>query len=787
MIFCMFAEDVGLLINKMFQRAMELAEKDPPSAQDFLQQLFGAMHDRNIGSVGFEKVPWFNGGLFDNDEALPMEREDIVIALKAAQLDWSDIDPSILGTLFERGLDPSKRSQLGAHYTDREKIMMIVNPVIVEPLEAEWSQVRDEIKVTLENAPQETKEKLLRGKELAARTRAQNKAEQLHSDFIERLANFRVLDPACGSGNFLYLSLKSLKDIEHKANVEAEALGIQVGTPRVGPEAVKGIEINRYAAELARVSIWIGEIQWMRANGFQANSNPILRPLGNIENRDALLNKDGSEAEWPSADVIVGNPPFLGAKLMKRSLGVAGTKAIRECFDGRLPGFTDLVCYWFEKARAEIIEGRAKATGLVATNSISKNTNLPVMRRIVSDLEIFFALSDEPWVVDGAAVRVSIICFDINGSANQGRSIVLDGSNVSRINPNLTSGIDLSAAAQLKENRGKSMLGIQKSGPFDINGTTARQMLSCPTNPNNMKNSAVLRPYWNGDDLTSRPRDVWFIDLPRGLKESEASLWEAPFEFLLNAQYDLDDADAGTLKEARQTARDRHAREQWWEPYWPRPEMRRLIASIPRYIVTAETAQHRIFVWMALPTLPDKNLIVFPRADDVTFGILHSRFHEVWALGSGSALEDRPRYTSTTTFETFPFPEGLTPDIAAAKYADDTRALAIAAAAERLNQLRENWLNPPDLVTREPEVVEGYPDRILPINDEAAKQLQKRTLTNLYNERPTWLDNAHRDLDRAVATAYGWGQDLEVGKLTDDEILARLFKLNQERSASAIG
>lgn len=439
------------------------------------------------------------------------------------------------------------------------------------------------------------------------------------------------------------------------------------------------------------------------------------------------------------------------------------------------------MCYWFEKGRAQIVDGNAKRVGLVATNSIAKNTNLPVMRRIVSDLTIYEAWSDEPWVVDGAAVRVAIVCYCAPELA--GDDVVLNGTPVRSINPNLTTGTDLSSALPLVQNRGRSMLGIQKSGPFDVDGDTARRWLQLPANPNGQGNSEVLRPYWNGDDLTSRPRDVWFVDLPRSESEAQAALWEAPFHHLQTAPYDANDPDSRSLEEERRTARDDHARDRWWEPYWPRPEMRRSIEAIPRYIVTPETAQYRLFVWLSFPTLPDKNLIVIPRNDDTTFGILHSVFHERWALNIGSSLEDRPRYTSSTTFETFPFPNGLTPDVPAADYTNNPHAQAIAAAAARLNELRENWLNPADLIERVPEVVAGFPDRIRPIDDAAAKELKKRTLTNLYNARPAWLDHAHRALDEAVAEAYGWGDDWRAGKMTDDEILARLFRLNQERAA----
>ncbi|WP_375208718.1 class I SAM-dependent DNA methyltransferase [Hyphomonas jannaschiana] len=770
LVFCMFAEDVGLLPNKMFERAVEFALKEPGKAQQFLTKLFAAMNTG--GEVGFEAVPYFNGGLFDTDEALPLDKEDVKLVHNAAKLFWGDIDPSILGTLFERGLDPSKRSQLGAHYTDRDKIMMIVRPVIIEPLEAEWAEARAKITDEMEKSRS--------AKSAGAQTQAYNRAVKAHGEFIEKLARFRVLDPACGSGNFLYLSLKALKDIEHKANVEAEALGLPRGFPRVGPEAVKGIELNPYAAELARVSIWIGEIQWMRANGFDAVTKPILKPLNNIECRDAIKNPDGTEAVWPAVDVIVGNPPFLGAKLMKGSLGVTETERIREIFAGRLPGFTDLVCYWFEKSRDAITSNRAQRAGLVATNSIAKNTNLPVLRRIKDDLEIYEAYADEPWVVEGAAVRVALISFAPKAAV---KSRKLNGVYVESVNANLTAGLDISTARPLEANRGQSMLGIQKSGPFDVDGKLARVWMQLPINPNGFGNAAVLKPYWNGDDLTSRPRDMWFIDLPRGVNEGDAALFEAPFRHLCTAHYDPKKPEEGSLRVVRGTARDDHARVRWWEPYWPRPEMRRLIEALPRYLVTAETAQYRLFAWLSYPTLPDKNLIVVARDDDTAFGILHSRFHEKWALSIGSSLEDRPRYTSSTTFETFPFPEGLTPNIPAAVYADDPRAQAIATAAARLNKLRENWLNPPDLVRRVPEVVPGYPDRILPVNDEAEAILKKRTLTNLYNERPAWLEHAHRDLDRAVAAAYGWEADFEAGLLTDDEILKRLFELNQERAA----
>ena len=286
----------------MFTRMLERTRGDPDKFTDYASRLFGAM--ATGGDVGFEPVARFNGGLFDDDTALPLDREGIETALKAAALDWSEIDPSILGTLFERGLDPDKRSQLGAHYTDRDKIMRIIEPVIVRPLIEEWETAKAGITAMVERADAAGSQ--------AAQTRLRRQADQALRTFLERLRRFTVLDPACGSGNFLYLALHALKDIEHRVQLEAEALGLVRGFPAVGPANVKGVEINAYAAELARVSVWIGEIQWMRRNGFSNSTNPILDPLDTIECRDAVLAPDGSEPDWPQADVVIGNPPFLG-------------------------------------------------------------------------------------------------------------------------------------------------------------------------------------------------------------------------------------------------------------------------------------------------------------------------------------------------------------------------------------------------------------------------------------------------------------------------------------------
>jgi type II restriction/modification system DNA methylase subunit YeeA len=801
LVFCMFAEDVGLLPDHLFTKMLEVSRRDPAGFADNARTLFGAMA-RKGGKVGFTAIEWFNGGLFEDDHVLPLGAGDIDELYKAAGRDWSQIDPSILGTLFERGLDPDKRSQLGAHYTDREKIMMIVGPTIIEPLEAEWAEALARMTALVENAPRQTKDKLLRGAELARRTRALAEAEAIHGAFVERLAKFRVLDPACGSGNFLYVALRALKDIEHRANLDAEALGLHRGFPRVGPECVLGIELNPYAAELARVSVWIGEIQWMRRNGFDAAKDPILRPLETIECRDAVLHEDGTRADWPKADAVIGNPPFLGGKRLRDSLGDGYVDALFAAYAGRVPPEADLVAYWVAKAWSAVASGRAGRVGLVTTNSIRGGANRRVLAPIADAGGLFEAWSDQPWTVEGAAVRVSLLCFDRGqGSGTPGqargdedkqsldqtrhpgpepgsRFVRLDGREVARINADLTAAAsDLTKAARLGENAGVAFMGDTKGGAFDVPGELAREWLRLPLNPNGRPNADVLRPWVNGMDVTRRPADKWIVDFGWTMSEREAALYEAPFAYI-----------AEHVKPVRIANRRQAYADFWWRHVEPRQGLWQALQGLPRFLGTPRVAKHRLFAWLDLRTLPDSQVIAIARDDDTAFGILHSRFHELWALRMGTSLEDRPRYTPSTTFETFPFPEGLTPDIRAADYAADPRAQAIATAAAELNRLREAWLNPADLVVREPEVVPGYPDRVLPKDEEAAKELKKRTLTNLYNARPTWLANAHAALDQAVAEAYGWGDDWRAGRLDDDdEILARLFRLNQQRAGKQAG
>jgi type II restriction/modification system DNA methylase subunit YeeA len=470
----------------------------------------------------------------------------------------------------------------------------------------------------------------------------------------------------------------------------------------------------------------------------------VLKPLTTIREQDALLDlsdpEHPKEATWSAAEFIIGNPPFLGAKRLRNELGDEYTEELHRVFSSRIPPFADLCCYFFEKGRAAVETGSSRRVGLLATNSIRGGSNRTVLDRIKQSGDIFLAWDDEPWVLDGAAVRISIVGYDDGVETER----FLDGIRVSEITSALTSGVDLSHVRPLRENSGVCFLGVQLSGPFDLPGDLAREFLALPLNPNRRPNSDVVKPLVNGMDITRRPRDVWIVDFGVNTSELEAALYEVPFRYVEEH-----------VKPMRATSRSQQRDARWWLTLWPRPEMRAAVAKLSRFLATPTVSKHRLFVWFTPEILPNHQVVVFAREDDYFFGVLHSRAHEVWSLRMGTSLEDRPRYTPTTCFETFPFPwpPGAEP-------VGDPLVQEIAAAAKELDERRWAWLDPPGA---------------------SEADLKKRTLTNLYNERPTWLQHLHDRLDRAVWAAYGWEDD-DPGSLPEETILERLLGLNLERA-----
>ena len=800
-LFCFFAEDVGLLPGRMFEGLVNNRKLTSEKLTGGLKNLFTVM--QGGGLYGNDDIPWFNGGLFKTIKVPALTVLDMTELRNAAGLNWSAIDVSIFGTLFERGLDPGKRSQLGAHYTDPATIERIVEPVLRRPLLQVWEQLTPVLQALL-------------AKSTKKGDKNYKTAQAKFIVWLDHLKNFRVLDPACGSGNFLFMGLKALKDIELQSHLEAALMGLEREADLVtGPHNMLGLELNEYAAELARVTVWIGELQWRLLHGYEFKTNPVLEPLDHIECRDALLafGAGGAapvEAQWPKASVVIGNPPFLGDKMMRSELGDAYTDTLRQVYKDRVPGGADLVMFWFEKARCQIEKSGLYAAGLVATNSIRQRGNRPVMERIQQTTRIYEAWADMPWVNQGAAVRVSLVCF---GHAEQ--TARLDGAEVQQLFPDLKAQaigaleVDLTTARPLLENADASYFGLCLAGPFKVPAQTAAGWLREP-NVHGLPNSQVLKPIYNGSDITRRWSGQWVIDFGARMSENDAAQFEKPFEYAHQHIYPVR-ATNNRLSRAKY----------WWRHGETRPGMREKLVNLTRYIATVETAKYRLFVFFPVSVAPEHSLIIIPRADDVTFGLLSCRFHNVWALARGGRMGkgNDPRYNSLAAFEPFPFPEGLTPADTAHQRTEEIaggalipagisapnkppaqkgraqaaikniairdHATHIAIAAKRLNDLREHWLNPPEWTQRLPEVIplgldaSPYPDRIVPKNGHE-KELAERTLTKLYNQRPAWLDAAHKTLDAAVAAAYGW---LDYSADTpDEEILKRLLALNLQRS-----
>ncbi|MBI3987235.1 MAG: class I SAM-dependent DNA methyltransferase, partial [Lentisphaerae bacterium] len=799
-VFCLFAEDTLLLPNRVFTRIVDQSRGDPARFGKILGQLFDTM--ASGGDFGLESIRHFNGNLFDDRTVLDLTADEMKRIAAAAELDWRAVDPSIFGTLFERGLDPAKRAQLGAHFTSREDIELVVDAVVMTVLRREWDECRQLINNLLATGKKKpgaapaSPEQSRRAKPLssAAIKKARGEAGSILHRFLDRLQHVRILDPACGSGNFLYVALLRLKDLEKEASLFGNDNGLGAFLPWIGPWQLHGIEINPYAHDLAQMTVWIGWLQWIRVNGFGFPADPILRPLSdNIRLMDAIVSENGDpacggpvEPEWPTVDFIIGNPPFLGDKLMRRELGDAYVDRLRSLYEGRIPGQSDLCCYWFEKARAQIVAGKCKRAGLLATQGIRGGANREVLKRIKESGDIFWAESDRPWILNGANVHVSMVGFDDKTESTH----TLDGKSVATINANLTAAADTVTARRILANGGISYQGPVKVGKFDIGLAAAKRLLGEP-NPHGRPNSDVVCPLRNGQDITSRSRESFVVDFFKRSLE-DASLFQKPFAHVTEF-----------VKPLRDRGKREGRRLRWWQHGETGDAMRVAFAGLLRYVATTRVAKHRIFAWLPGNVLPDSALIVFARSDDLFFGILHSRIHEVWALRMGTRLETRPRYTPSTCFETFSFPSGVLDN----GHAVPAHA-AISAAAKELNALRENWLNPPEWTHEEilefPGTVGGPWDRyidpatvsergafkigtvkylrIVPRAADCAARLKERTLTKLYNERPAWLADAHRKLDVAVAAAYGWGPGM-----SDEEILKSLLSLNATRSGVAGG
>ena len=855
-VFCFFAEDTGLLPKDLFSDLLKSGIDDLNHFAKALEVLFAVM--AKGGSFGKDKIRHFNGHLFEDSTVFELTEDELRKLADAGEADWQFIEPSIMGTLFERALEPEQRSQLGAHYTNEADIKTLVEPVLMAPLRREWATLKGELAPMLAGGASVPASRSLRSAAIPktahgdARPTKEAARDKLAA-FQKKLSSVTVLDPACGSGNFLYVSLQLLLSLEKEVIACATQLGFAF-KPLANVQQLRALEINPYAFELAQVSVQIGFLQWRRDNGFDNDRTPVLQNLDGFQNEDALLVphfrskartlkeaqagehagddalKFYTEREWPAADVIVGNPPFIGNKKMRGELdrfnGEGYTDAIWETYGKRLPATSDFCCYWFEKARELIEKMKCQRAGLLATTSSKQISSRHAFERIIQTGKIFFAISDRDWFDAGTAIRICMVGF---GGPNVADTPLLDGKEVPEINSDIAGGLDTTGKAFLRANEKLCFMGTTKVGDFDIEQEKAAELLTS-VNPHGKPNSDVVRPFRNGSDLVRKNSNRWIIDFGVGTPEIEAALYEAPFKHVVQ------NVKPERLKNNRKTRA-----QNWWLLGETLPAFRAAIQNLHRYIGTARVAKHRVFIWQDSMVVPDSKVIAIAFADDFRFGILQSRIHETWTLATCGwhGIGNDCTYNPTECFETFPFPfpddlslpppapekskpkaSGWEDTIekrfltvreepvayhvggAAGKLTPAEHRAAIAAAAQELNTLRERWLNPLEWTVEkilefpgstggawqrhlDAQTVDAktgvgtvrYP-RLEPRDADCAAKLKARTLTKLYNERPAWLDLAHKKLDAAVTTAYGFPADL-----TDEQILEKLLALNLERAA----
>ncbi|MBS3958609.1 MAG: class I SAM-dependent DNA methyltransferase [Xanthomonadaceae bacterium] len=835
-LFTMFAEDVRLLPADSFRELLARHAAQPEVAMRMLAQLWRDMDAGGFSAVLAGEVLRFNGKLFKQPDTLPLDAAQIALLLDAAKADWKHVEPAIFGTLLERALNPGERHKLGAHYTPRAYVERLVLPTVIEPLREEW---RDAQAAALTLASE--------GDGKAAI------AELLR--FHRRLCAVRVLDPACGSGNFLYVTLEHLKRLEGEVLNALDELGHrQTGLALAGeradasagetvdPHNLLGIEINPRAAAIAEVVLWIGFLQWhFRTRGDVSPPTPVIRDFRNIENRDAVLAYDRVEfvtdeagrpltrwdgktmkpspvtgepipddsarlpveryvnphkAEWPAADFVVGNPPFIGTKRMKSALGDGYVEALRTTW-ADVPESADLVMYWWHHAAQQLKQGKLRRFGFITTNSLRQTFNREVLSAAMAPprpASLAYAVPDHPWVdsADGAAVRIAMTVADSSVEAGRYLEVVSETPSESgevglafaerrgTIHPDLRIGANVAATRPLRAGERIAGMGVALHGSGFILEPDAAVRLR-------RYGEKVIRPYLAGRDLVHAPRERYLIDFS-GLSQGDAlAANAAAFQHVVDF-----------VKPERDHNNRKALAKLWWRFGWERPVLRRALAGLARYIATTETAKHRVFQFVDGDVLCDHGIVCIALADAAAIGVLSSAVHETWALRAGGTLEDRPRYNKSLCFDPFPFPDWHAVD----KFGSDI----VSAGAEY----------PSDRVRRLGEQLDAHRKR-----QQAAHP--GLTLTGMYNvleklrsgeplspkERViheqglvSVLRQIHDEIDAAVLAAYGWadllpwlrvahgneapaeGQSHEDARRAFEEaVLERLVALNAERAA----
>ncbi|MGJ3262134.1 MAG: class I SAM-dependent DNA methyltransferase [Salinarimonas sp.] len=842
-LFTMFAEDVGLLPDQAFCTLVGELKDNEAAFVPALESLWRSMDKGLYEPRAMKTLRTFNGSLFAHCRALPLAREDIHELHVAAQRDWRDVEPAIFGTLLERALDPRERAKLGAHYTPRAYVERLVVPTVVEPLREQWNEVS------------------ARSKELVEAGRA-DQALALVNAFHHELCTIRILDPACGTGNFLYVALELVKRLEGDVLEALDALGedqarLALEGETVSPKQFWGLEINPRAVPIAELVLWIGYIKWqLRTGGPGSITDPVLHAYGTIKQQDALVAYDAQEllrgedgrplsrwdgvttkrhpitgeeipdpdarielysyanprrAPWPEADFVVGNPPFIGGKDMRAELGDGYAEA---CWKARphIPGGADFVMHFWDEAATRLLaepakgrgKGKAKADeparrlrrfGFITTNSIVQTFSRRVVERHLaakSPLSLVFAVPDHPWLkaADKAAVRIAMTVCEkgeregvlaevvSETGLNSDTPVVELERREGRIRGNLRLGVDLSELVPLLANDAIASPGVKLHGAGFIVTPAKAEALGLGTVPGLEKH---IRPYRNGRDLTARPRGVMVIDL-YGLTEAQ----------VLNRFTKVFQHVADTVKPERdQNSRESYRRD-WWIFGEPRSDLRSFMIGQKTFAATVETVKHRFFELLDFSILPDNRLVCVGTSHEAPFAVLNSRIHVRWALATGGLLEDRPIYTKTACFDTYPFPACIT---------DPAHPLTtrLRDLGERLDAHRKARLAEHDDLTmtglynvlERVRALESGAD-VPPLTD-AERSVYERGLVAV-------LKAIHDDIDRATLEAYGW-EDLApalVGKpgattpsphktkaqeAAEEELLSRLVALNKERAA----
>jgi len=765
-IFTNFAEDVNLIPKNSFTELLEGLRGNTGIFPDMISALWTTMANGGFSPILKQKLLRFNGGLFESAEALPVTDEQLELLIEASKADWREVEPAIFGTLLERALDPRERHKLGAHYTPRAYVERLVLPTIIDPLRAEW-QATQAAAVTLAKAGDID--------EALAEVRL----------FHEKLCQTRVLDPACGSGNFLYVTLEHMKRLEGEVLRSLEDFGeMQPRFLTVDPHQLLGIEVNPRAAAIADLVLWIGYLQWhFRTSGAAAPQEPVLKKFRNIENRDALLSDDapgakspGVQAVWPESDFIIGNPPFLGKLHLLTTLGEEYIGALRKAYKGEVPDGADFVLYWWYRAARLASEGRIKRFGFITTNSITQPYNRRVVaqaRRRQPPIHLAFAIPDHPWVdsTTSAAVRIAMTVGETGTGTGvlarvieemPGEDDIRDvelQSDEGLIHANLRLGANVADAQPLKANSLVSGTGLLLgSRGFILTAEEAETFRR--ESPAAQK---LIYPLKGGSDLTDEsPRNLFVIDTDGWLLEDLRRQAPAIFQRLLERVY-----------QERQKNRDPKLRENWWLFRRSNAKVRTAVAGLRRFIATTETAKHRVFTFLRGDEKAEHTVVHIALDDAFFLGVLSSVIHTTWALEAGGTLEDRPRYNKTLCFDPFPFPDCT----------EDQKA-RIREIAQQLDEHRKERqaLHPQISITEMYNVLELLRAK----EDSASLEEIVETLSvaekTIYEQALVLtLKHYHDALDAAVFDAYGW-PDI----LSEEEILDRLVALNSDRSAEEL-